>query len=393
MPERSRANQRRKPATEELSSIFISATTRDLAVARQHISNLVLGSGLHPVVEQGFETLSNNDELARFLNRQLRKCVGVIHLAGRHYGGEVRHPGRSAQRMSWTQMEYRQAKLLRKPILIGLAESRRRYKETGSEAEQKAKARLQTQHYERLQDGGGAYYSFKRPDDLDVQVCNFLKRFTAKPADQKVKVLFVGAQRGTGLDLRGQLAAIKRQTAGQSSMKIEAVFDCTAPEIIAEINKRQPTIVHLSGRQQNGTILLHDENKNLVPFGADQLASALAQTSARSIRLIVLDTCYCMQQAKKLTYQGVPFAVGIYDAIADDVATEFYSAFYNQLASGSNLKAARDTARDLFVGKFKNNDVDRVKLEDVLEMKFNPDIHVPQLFCARDANPKTETFL
>jgi Domain of unknown function (DUF4062) len=392
MPAPSRGNRRRKPAIKQLPRIFISATTRDLAEARQHISNLVLENGCHPVVEQGFETLSNNVELARFLNGQLRKCAGVIHLAGLHYGGEVRHPGRNSERMSWTQMEYRQAKLLRKPILVGLAKSRRRYKESGSESEQKTKARLQSEHYEQLQGGNGAYYTFTRPADLDVKICGFLKQFTGA-TDEKVKVLFVGAQRGTGLDLRGQLAEIKRQTAGQPNMKIEAVFDRTAPEIIAEINKRKPTIVHLSGRQQDGTILLHDEKRALVPFGADQLASALAQTSVQSIRLIVLDTCYCMQQAKKLTYQGVPFAVGIYDAIAVDVSTEFYSTFYNQLAAGNNLKAARDTARDLFVGKFRNNDVDRIELEAILEMKFNPDIHVPALFCAKGANPKTETFL
>ena len=394
MPERSRGNRRRNSATEKHPSIFISATTRDLRAARDHISRLVVKNGFFPVVEESFETIPNNVNLARFLNLKLRECVGVIHLAGLHYGGEVRHPGRSSKRMSWTQMEYCQAKLLRKPVLVGLAKSRRRYKESGSTSEQRAKGRLQTKHYERLQNGSGVYYDFDDPADLDIEICGFLKQFKVAPAKQAVKVLFVGAQSGTGLALRKQFRQIRSQVARRSAIRLEGVFDCTALEIIAEINKRQPTIVHLSGSQRGGSIMLHNGKGALVPFDADQLASALAQTNSQSLKLIVLDTCYSMHQAQQLTRRGVPYAIGIYDAIADDVATEFYSAFYNQLASGSDLGTARDSARSLLVGGLKKNPGARRELEtEVLEMKFDPAIHVPALSHAKGLDPRVETFL
>jgi len=380
-------------------SIFISATTTDLADMRQHVLNLVLRSGCYPIVEQGFETLPHNVKLADFLNLQLRACVGVIHLAGLYYGEEVPRSRRTSRRMSWTQMEYDQAARTGKPILVCLADPKRyrrgRYKESGSESEQRAKAKLQSQHYERLRSEGGVYYEFDKPTDIDAQVSNFLGSFKSAPAvDQKVKILFVAAERGTDLELRAQLRKIEDSIGDSRQIKIEALFNPTASEIIAAVNKKQPTIIHLSGRQERGTIMLHNSQGVLAPYDADLLASALAQTNSRSLKLVVLDTCYSMHQAMRLTKLGVPYAVGIYDAIADDVATEFYSIFYSQLASGGNLKAACKTAHDVVVGSLKSNPALRHELEEeVLEMSFNKTVHIPALAVSKAMNPRFETFV
>ena len=72
----------------------------------------------------------------------------------------------------------------------------------------------------------------------------------------------------------------------------------------------------------------------------DLLAQSLARTTSRSLKLVVLDTCASMKQAKVLVMLGVPYAIGIYDDIVDDVATDFYTRFYSQIGSGGDLKLA-----------------------------------------------------
>jgi hypothetical protein len=100
-----------------------------------------------------------------------------------------------------------------------------------------------------------------------------------------------------------------------------------------------------------------------------------------------------MQQAKRLTRLGISHAVGVYDAIADDIATEFYASFYNHLASGGDLESACDTARHLVVGTLEVNPKLLKELErEVLEMRFDEKIHIPRLSSTTGFDPKDETF-
>jgi hypothetical protein len=381
-----------------MNRIFVSATTGDLLSVRQHITNLVLRSECHPTVEEGFEALPDDVALAEYLNMKLRACSGMIHVAGLHYGGESARRSRGSPRRSWTQMEYYQAKRNGKRVLVCLADPefyRRPPLETGNSSERKEKAALQRKHYDQLRDGKGFYYTFKRAADLTDTVMGFLQKFQQPQTASKVKVLYVAAEKDSGLDLKEQLRRLRRAVspgAASSNIKIAALFNATATDIIERINREQPTILHIAGRQDAGIIQLHDRHGRLAPFDANKLAHALAATRSPSLRLVVLDTCHSMQQAKILTARGVGHAVGIYDYIVDNVATDFYTAFYSQLASGHDLRSAREAAYNAVVGALKADRKLRSELEVVLEMPFNPAVHIPTLSSSKGLDPSHEVF-
>jgi hypothetical protein len=296
-------------------------------------------------------------------------------------------------------MEYRTAKRFGKPILVCLADDvfykGKAGAQTGSSTEQTEKARLQRRHYEALQKGSGLYYMFRRASDLTAPVGGFLRRFLDNSAADKVKVLYVGAETGTSLDLRGELARIKKAVSshhGRREIAITGLFNATASEIVEAVNRVQPSIVHLAGKQDGGTIKLHNSRRQLVPHAADQLASALARTTSKSLKLVILDTCDSMGQAKLLTKLGIGHAIGIYDGIADDVATEFYATLYSQLASGGDLATACEVARDIVIASVAADPAARRALEDVLEMTFNPDIHIPKVCSSRGLDAAHEFF-
>src|SRR5262249_41828150 len=150
--------------------------------------------------------------------------------------------------------------------------------------------------------------------DLAADVGNFLTRFRGKAPKASVKILFVAAERGTDLDLKAQYEALRivaSKRANRSKMSVIRLFNATPEEIVDAVSTREPTIVHLSGVQNgDGTILLHNSRGALIRFDADRLARIIARSKSASLKLVVLDTCYSMDQAKKLTQLGLPYAIG-----------------------------------------------------------------------------------
>jgi hypothetical protein len=294
-------------------------------------------------------------------------------------------------------MEYIEADRLGKKILVGLADPAfyrgKRYRETGGPDEQRRKAESQRAHCLRLQNG--VYYPFKRFADLTSPVAGFLQQLGPGPTTSRTKILFIGAEQGTGLDLRGQLRRTRQAlsvAAGAPGINLVPLFNATPGEIFEAINREQPSIVHLSGRQNAGRIMLHDEKRKLAPFDADLLAQSLARTTSRSLKLVVLDTCASMKQAKVLIRLGIPYAIGIYDDIVDDVATDFYARFYSQIGSGGDLKSAVDAASAQVTGAILGNPRARKELEQILEEPFESPIHIPRLVSGDGLDPATEVF-
>lgn len=390
--------------------VFISATTADLQEARRHVMELVLKNGCHPIVEEGFEAEANSVATRRTIKLKLRAADAVIHIVGFHYGGEPGNQEDRDDRKSWTQIEYHEAKALGKKILVCLAEKKYYTSgipdEIGSKKEVHKKRKLQKEYYEAFQHSNGWHYSFSTIPELANPVANFLAKLRASReklvVERGLRLLFIGAQKGTSaggyadLDLRGQLRDLKRSIARSQifrRLKVESLFDAVPLEIIAKISKTKPDILHISGVQENGCIKLHDKNGELAAFNADRMADLIADSNDGSLRLVVLDTCYSMQQAKKLTANGVPYAIGISDAIADDVASDFYSGFYNAIANKNALLNALKIASNLILGTIYNNRERLARMErDILEMPFDENLHLPRLSVARGLDADMESF-
>jgi hypothetical protein len=202
-------------------------------------------------------------------------------------------------------------------------------------------------------------------------------------------VLFVGAQKGTYLDLRGQLARTKEAIAKAKfgkSVRMIGVFNLTLDDILMELNRSSPRILHLSGKQEGGQIKLHNEQGKLVPVSADHLAELLADYSAM-LRMVILDTCDSLQQAK-IIVGTVDFAIGVRSAIAEPVAINFFAMFYNAIASGYPVQRAYDVAFGLELAKIAGNIKYRREIEDIIECRFKPELHLPQLAVRHSVNAR-----
>ena len=157
----------------------------------------------------------------------------------------------------------------------------------GRSEEQRRKAQSQREHCLQLQKG--LYYPFRRFSDLTAPVTSFLQKLG--PADN-IENQNPVHRRGTGHGTRSARttsphAAGMSVAPGAPGISLVPLFNVTPGEIFAAINREQPSIVHLSGRQNGGRILLHDEKRKLAPFDADLLAQSLARTTSRSLKLVV----------------------------------------------------------------------------------------------------------
>ena len=209
------------------------------------------------------------------------------------------------------------------------------------------------------------------------------QRYSSSPRNV-LPVLFVGAQKGTFLNLRGQLArtkeAIARAKFGKS-VRIMGVFNLTLDNILMELNRLSPSILHLSGKQEGGQIKLHNERGQLAPLSADHLATLLSDYSTM-LRMVILDTCDSLPQARTIAHT-IDFAVGVRRAIAEPVAIDFFAMFYNAIASGYPVQRAYEVAFGLELAKIEGNTKYRREIEGIIECKFSPNLHLPQLAVRR----------
>ena len=194
-----------------------------------------------------------------------------------------------------------------------------------------------------------------------------------------LSVLFVGAQRGTGLNLRGQLAATRTSIARAkygTSVRLRGLFNITPEQMLMELGNQCPDVLHLSGKQEGGQIKMHNVQGDLTPVSAERLAGLFTQFSA--LRLVILDTCWSLPQAHQIV-RVVDAAVGVAAAIAEPVATDFFALFFNALANGSSVRQSHRLAFGLQMAKIEGDPRYRRKIEKILECEFDPKMHLPCL--------------
>jgi hypothetical protein len=200
-------------------------------------------------------------------------------------------------------------------------------------------------------------------------------------------VLFVGAEKYTQLDLHGQLAqtriAIARAKFG-GSIEMRGLFNPTPERMLMELNQCSPDVLHLSGKQEQGQLKMHDVRGRLTPVSADRLAALLGEYH-QMLRLVILDTCRSLPQARRIA-QTVDCAIGVAGDITDPVAIAFFAMFYNALASGASVLRAHKLAFGLELAKIEGDRNHRREVEDIVKAKFSPGKHLPELVGRKGIN-------
>ncbi len=160
-----------------------------------------------------------------------------------------------------------------------------------------------------------------------------------------VKVLFFGMDVGRGLNLRGQyqqVEAILRRATKAGPFEPIGCFDATAETLPDILRQHLPTIVHFSGNQSGGRILLPSSQGGVTTIPANALAGLL-QSLDGAVRLAVIDTCDSLPCAREIV-RTVDASMGVKGKPLDVDATAFYVVFYRALAAGMSVAAAAGQA-------------------------------------------------
>lgn len=156
-----------------------------------------------------------------------------------------------------------------------------------------------------------------------------------------VRVLFIGMDIGRGLNLREQYRQIRSILANSKKagpFRTTGVFDVTAETLPDLLTKHLPTIVHFSGNQSGGRILLPSTEGGVTTVPAAALAGLL-QSLDGAVRLAIIDTCDSLPCAREIV-SSVDLAMGVKGKPYDEDAAAFYCAFYKAPAAGLSVSAA-----------------------------------------------------
>jgi CHAT domain-containing protein len=174
-----------------------------------------------------------------------------------------------------------------------------------------------------------------------------------------IKVLFVAANaRDAGrLAIDEEARAIDqkiRMSDHRDALQVATAWAARPDDLMQELNRHRPTIVHLSGHgTHQGALILIDAHGDSKPVSGAALG-ALFATMKDNIRLVILNACYSGVQADAIS-QNIDFVIGMSAAIGDGAAIVFAAAFYRALGFGRTVQESFDQA------------IVALKLEDIPE--------------------------
>jgi hypothetical protein len=133
--------------SKSVAQVFISATSGDLAGAREHAAN-ALAHTCHPLWQNLF--LPDYRSLEESLRATIKDCHSMLHLVGFRYGAEPRDVPAGKPRRSYTQTEYDVAKELGKPVYVFLMDESFPFDQAKGQPEDAERTQLQREHREKL---------------------------------------------------------------------------------------------------------------------------------------------------------------------------------------------------------------------------------------------------
>ncbi|MCB0854051.1 MAG: CHAT domain-containing protein, partial [Bacteroidetes bacterium] len=97
-------------------------------------------------------------------------------------------------------------------------------------------------------------------------------------------------------------------------------------------------IFHYGGHANSYDLMLEDQTGNLKQAKGDGLIPFLSQQ--KGLKLVFLNGCFSLRQAKELLEAGIPAVIGTVSAVDDQIATTLSTSFYQALAEGSTIDQA-----------------------------------------------------
>lgn len=140
-----------------------------------------------------------------------------------------------------------------------------------------------------------------------------------------------------------EIRAAVRSSTHRDDIVLEENLAARPGDLIDELNRFTPSILHFSGHGSPSGIALEDAEGLTSGITTAQLAQ-LVTLADRALRLVVLNSCDSAVQAKPVSSK-VDAAIGMTREIGDDAARTFAVQLYASLGEGVPLRRAFDQAR------------------------------------------------
>lgn len=160
-----------------------------------------------------------------------------------------------------------------------------------------------------------------------------------------IKILFLAANPSATARLRLDEEARAIDTAIRQGeyrqFAIQSHWAVRISDIQDLLLRHQPHIVHFCGHgSPTGELIFQDDQGNAVTVASDAIRKLFAVLKD-NIQCVVLSACYSETQAYSIA-QHIDCVVGMSDAISDQAALDFATAFYRALGYGRSVKTAFD---------------------------------------------------
>jgi len=204
-----------------------------------------------------------------------------------------------------------------------------------------------------------------------------LTSFESEGATKAMRILFVAAAplNEDRLRLDAEHREIKRalrSSSFRSDIGMESALASRPQDLIDELNRFKPTILHISGHGGPIGIALEDADGISTLISTQHLAQ-LVRVADPALRLVVLNTCESSHQAEPAVAH-VDAAIGMTRQIGDGAARVFATQLYASLAEGVELSRA----------------VEQAKLQ--MQLDGVGEDYTPRLYTRRGINPENIRF-
>lgn len=159
-----------------------------------------------------------------------------------------------------------------------------------------------------------------------------------------LRILFLAANpiTTTALDLEEELRSIELELRGtkfRDSISLLAKHAVRPDDLVRYVRGEKPNVIHFSGHGSKGGIILRSDAGGFHVVTGAQLRRFLR---GRGVEVVVFNACYSKNQADSIT-SAVETVVGTTDAVEDEAARRFATAFYRSIGNGLSVgEAFRD---------------------------------------------------
>jgi hypothetical protein len=163
----------------------------------------------------------------------------------------------------------------------------------------------------------------------------------------ELRILFLAADPldTARIDLEEEVRSIQRElraTDHRRSIRFVASHAARPDDLVAEVGRLRPTIVHFSGHgAKSGIAFRSDSGGHHIVTGEALRRFFLG----RGVKLVVLNSCLSRHQADAIA-TAVSTVVGTDEELDDEAAGRFSVAFYRQIGNGGTIGDAFRDGRD-----------------------------------------------